>query len=88
MLCPCGSGKKYKFCCYGVEDKKFHNPNEVYMYVVNQGNKKSFCMHEDEMCHSEMWSYLRILNWWIINIKINKIFFMLIEHFQNTITIE
>lgn len=45
-------------------------------------------MHEDEMCHSEMWSYLRILNWWIINIKINKIFFMLIEHFQNTITIE
>lgn len=54
MQCPCGSGRKYKFCCYGVEDKKFHNPNEVYMYVVNQGNKKSFCMHEDEMCHSEI----------------------------------
>lgn len=54
MLCPCGSGKKYKFCCYGVEDKKFHNPNEVYMYVVNQGNKRSFCMHKDGMCHSEI----------------------------------
>ena len=54
MLCPCGSGKKYKFCCYGVEDKKFHNPNEVYMYVVNQGYKRSFCMHKDEMCHSEI----------------------------------
>lgn len=54
MQCPCGSGKKYKFCCYGVEDKKFHNPNEVYMYVVNQGNKKSFCMYENEMCNSEI----------------------------------
>lgn len=54
MLCPCGSGKKYKFCCYGVEDKKFHNPNEVYMYVVNQGNNRSFCMHKDGMCHSEI----------------------------------
>lgn len=54
MLCPCGSGKKYKFCCYGVEDKKFHNPNEVYMYVVSQGNKRSFCIHKDGMCHSEI----------------------------------
>lgn len=54
MLCPCGSGKKYKFCCYGVEDKKFHNPNEVYMYVVNQRNKRLFCMHKDGMCHSEI----------------------------------
>ncbi len=40
--CPCGSGKKYKFCCYGIEDKKFHSPNELYMYVVKQGNKKEF----------------------------------------------
>ena len=46
--CPCGSGKKYKFCCYGIEDKKFHSPNELYMYVVKQGNKKEFCMHSDE----------------------------------------
>ena len=52
--CPCGSGKKYKFCCYGIEDKKFHSPNELYMYVVKQKNKKAFCIHNDEKCHKEI----------------------------------
>ena len=52
--CPCGSGKKYKFCCYGKEDKKFHSPNELYMYVVKQKNKKEFCMHSDEKCNKKI----------------------------------
>lgn len=52
--CPCGSGEKYKFCCYGKEDRKFHNPNELYMYVIKQKNNESFCMHSDDECHKEI----------------------------------
>lgn len=57
--CPCGSGKKYKFCCYGIEDKKFHSPNELYMYVVKQGNKKEFCMHSDEKCNKKSLKHIQ-----------------------------
>lgn len=49
--CPCGSGKKYKFCCYKAVDKEFHNPNELYLNIVKQENKKEFCMYENQDCH-------------------------------------
>lgn len=53
-LCPCGSGNKYKFCCYGVEDKRFHNPNELYLYIINHREDKLFCMYSNEDCHKEI----------------------------------
>lgn len=53
-LCPCGSGNKYKFCCYGVEDKPFHNPNELYLYIINHQEDKSFCMYSNGDCDKEI----------------------------------
>lgn len=53
-LCPCGSGNKYKFCCFGVEDKPFHNPNELYMYIVNNKNNRSFCMYSNGDCRGDI----------------------------------
>lgn len=48
--CPCGSGKKYKFCCYKSVDREFHNPNELYLDIVKKESKKEFCMYENQDC--------------------------------------
>lgn len=48
--CLCGSGKKYKFCCYGKSDKEFHNSNELYIFTEKNKRKISFCLHEDCNC--------------------------------------
>lgn len=53
-LCPCGSEKKYKFCCYQKKDMVFHNSNEVIAYVRKNKLKLSFCLHADEHCSGEI----------------------------------
>ena len=53
-LCPCGSGNKYKFCCYGVEDKLFHNPNELYMHIRSRRDNKLFCMYSNGDFHKDI----------------------------------
>ena len=48
--CLCGSGKKFKFCCYKKEDMRFHNPGELHVYTEKNLQKPSFCLHEDDQC--------------------------------------
>jgi len=32
-LCLCGSGEKYKFCCYKNKDIEFHTADELNIYT-------------------------------------------------------
>ena len=49
-LCLCGSGKKYKFCCYKNKDMEFHNADEFYIYIQKNKPKLSLCIHQDKDC--------------------------------------
>lgn len=48
--CLCGSGKKYKFCCYKKPSIKFHNAKESYVVIEKNKKKALFCLHEDCNC--------------------------------------
>lgn len=52
--CLCGSGKKYKFCCYLKPEKEFHNSNESYIYVERHKKKLEFCLHVDCNCSGKI----------------------------------
>lgn len=52
--CLCGSGEKYKFCCYQKVDKVFHNPHESIVYVMKNKKKISSCMHADCDCSGKI----------------------------------
>lgn len=52
--CLCGSGKKYKFCCYGKPSKKFHNAKESYVVIQQNKKKSEFCLHEDCNCSGKI----------------------------------
>lgn len=50
--CPCGSGKKYKYCCKGKENGKFHNEMEFYTKWFKQIKEEKFCIYNTEgNCH-------------------------------------
>ena len=53
-LCLCGSGKKYKFCCYKREDKNFHNSNEFKYYIQKNIKRISICIKQDCFCKGEI----------------------------------
>lgn len=50
VSCYCGSGKKYKFCCYLKKDKEMHNPSEVYQYILKNRKKHSYCLYRNSDC--------------------------------------
>lgn len=52
--CLCGSGKKFKFCCYKNKDLEFHNVNEACNYSKKNVPKLSFCIHADNDCDKEI----------------------------------
>ncbi len=52
--CLCGSGKKYKFCCYLKKDIKFRNPDEVRYYLKKHKKKLEFCLHEGSDCKGKI----------------------------------
>lgn len=52
--CLCGSGNKYKFCCYKNIDKEFHNSNELNIYIQQNKPKLSLCIHEDCNCKGKI----------------------------------
>lgn len=52
--CLCGSGKKYKFCCYLNEDKKFHNAKESHSFIESHKKKLEFCLHSDCNCFGKI----------------------------------
>jgi len=49
-LCLCGSGEKYKFCCYKNKDIEFHNADEFNIYIQKNKPKLSLCIHQDNDC--------------------------------------
>lgn len=52
--CLCGSGEKYKFCCYLRPNKTYHNPNESYVTIEKNKQKPIFCLHKDCKCSSKI----------------------------------
>lgn len=48
--CYCGSGKKFKFCCYMKKDIEMHNPSQVHQYMIKNRKKHSYCIYADNNC--------------------------------------
>ena len=53
-LCLCGSGKKYKFCCYQKPSIEFHNSKESYITVEQNKKKPCFCLHKNCNCSKKI----------------------------------
>lgn len=53
-LCLCGSGIKYKFCCYSNKKSiyNFHNKNEFNNYILRNKPKLSLCIHQNNDCNN------------------------------------
>lgn len=65
--CYCGSGKKYKFCCYMKKDREMHNPAEVYNYMVSNRKIHRYCIYQNCECSNKIIKSHSIQNNKILN---------------------
>ena len=52
--CLCGSGEKYKFCCYLKKDIHFRNSDEARCFLKKHKKKLEFCLHEGSDCSGKI----------------------------------